>query len=288
MARGGNLGALDVPVDYTRFGLRYRYSGDLLDCRSYEGFSGSPCVATLSYAVLDSIPSDLPPNTVPANPDGESPQLRNLATLASFCGILTRHYSDENVSDAHGAVSRYSVCDAALRLCARRADDRASSLRAARLGGAVDRLRQHSSPPRRLSGNRLLARGADSGKQRPCGTRIRRLLNALGSSTLVQSAWPLTATRPVSTISGIHPLSRRSGRVAPVRHRRAAAQSRVWCSTRPSDRRGARLGLHRRDRTWPASSSVTSSPLLLSRRPAGANEGVPRYVPNSVILTCAN
>jgi hypothetical protein len=110
MARGGNLGALDAPIDYTRFGVRYRYAADLLDCRSYKGFSGSPCVATLSYAVVDSVASDLPPNTVPANPDGSEPQLRNLATLASFCGILTQHYSDENSCDAHGAVSRYGVC----------------------------------------------------------------------------------------------------------------------------------------------------------------------------------
>jgi hypothetical protein len=42
MARTASVGAYDVPIDKVENGQRYRYHADLLDCRSYKGFSGSP------------------------------------------------------------------------------------------------------------------------------------------------------------------------------------------------------------------------------------------------------
>jgi hypothetical protein len=111
MARAGNVGAVEVPIrTYDEFGdIQYRYDADLVDCRSYKGFSGSPCLATLSYAVLDR-PAQIPPALLPRHEDGSPVELRNLATIAAFCGIITRHYGDEAAADAEGAVSRFGVC----------------------------------------------------------------------------------------------------------------------------------------------------------------------------------
>ena len=108
MARTGTIGAYDVVIEKTENGHRYSYNADLLDCRSYKGFSGSPCLGTLTYAVIDR-PVPLPAG-VPLNPDGSEPKLVRTASLASFCGMLTSHYSDEQAVDADGAVSRYGVC----------------------------------------------------------------------------------------------------------------------------------------------------------------------------------
>jgi hypothetical protein len=111
MARSGYVGAVGVPITtHDEFGhVQYRYDGDLLDCRSYKGFSGSPCLAQTTYAVLDSDP-ELPAPLWPKRDDGSPVDLRNVATVAGFCGIITRHYGDETASDADGAVSRFGVC----------------------------------------------------------------------------------------------------------------------------------------------------------------------------------
>jgi hypothetical protein len=111
MARSGSIGAVNVPIT-TRdeFGnIRYRYEADLVDCRSYKGFSGSPCLALLSYAALDTSPR-VPQATAPRHPDGSLMDLRNLVTTSAFCGILTRHYGDDEAPAAEGAVSRFGVC----------------------------------------------------------------------------------------------------------------------------------------------------------------------------------
>jgi hypothetical protein len=103
MARGATLGALDIPINVDG----YRYTGDLVDCRSYGGFSGSPCFSTLSYAVPGAAASPLPRELVPRRTDGSEIPLSPLGSVAAFCGIFTAHYSDKNPSD--GIVSRYGV-----------------------------------------------------------------------------------------------------------------------------------------------------------------------------------
>ena len=103
MGRPANLGALDVSIVKDD----YRYLADLVDCRSYRGFSGSPCVSTMPYAVLDGDSVELPPFTQPESDDGTTPTLGRISHVALFCGIFTAHYSDETA--AEGVVSRYGV-----------------------------------------------------------------------------------------------------------------------------------------------------------------------------------
>ena len=62
MARSGTLGSPPVeivkgPTPQNR--THYKYQANLVDCRSYGGFSGSPCYAVLQYANL-SEPADMP------------------------------------------------------------------------------------------------------------------------------------------------------------------------------------------------------------------------------------
>lgn len=93
MARSGTLGTIDVPIEKTDNGRQYRYSGDLVDCRSYGGFSGSPCFSVLNYAALDT-PAKVPDEFVPVRADGSRPELVPVAAVASFCGVFVAHYDD--------------------------------------------------------------------------------------------------------------------------------------------------------------------------------------------------
>lgn len=102
MGRPANLGALNAQPRHDD----YHYRAHLVDCRSYEGFSGSPCVATVSYAILDDVPVE-PPAGAPQRADGSYLTLGKIASLARFCGIFTAHYSDPIA--AEGVISRYGV-----------------------------------------------------------------------------------------------------------------------------------------------------------------------------------
>jgi hypothetical protein len=102
MGRSASLGALDVPIVKDD----YAYQADLVDCRSYGGFSGSPCFSTMAYAILDK-PVTLPAPFTPLREDGSMVKLGQVSHVASFCGIFTAHYTDEGVAD--GVVSRYGV-----------------------------------------------------------------------------------------------------------------------------------------------------------------------------------
>ncbi len=103
MGRAATLGALDVPIEKDD----YSYTADLVDCRSYRGFSGSPCVSTMTYVMWDSEATGLPPGSVPPRADGSPQRLGTTASIARFCGMFTAHYSDE--ASAGGVVSRYGV-----------------------------------------------------------------------------------------------------------------------------------------------------------------------------------
>ncbi len=102
MARGATVGALEVPVSIGG----YSYHADLVDCRSYGGFSGSPCFSTLSFAVTDQKAKALPEELVPRRADGSEIPLSPLGSVAAFCGIFTAHYADKAPD---GIVSRYGV-----------------------------------------------------------------------------------------------------------------------------------------------------------------------------------
>ncbi|MGA2453136.1 MAG: hypothetical protein ABSG93_06405 [Solirubrobacteraceae bacterium] len=104
MARAGNIGNLEVPIEKTYDTHTYRYTGHLLDCRSYDGFSGSPCFVQTLYATDTAVASDRPLQAR----NGTPPTLRALAWTATFAGLFTAHYTDED-ANPEGLPSRYGV-----------------------------------------------------------------------------------------------------------------------------------------------------------------------------------
>lgn len=106
--RSGTLAALDVdgvPHD------DYEQPVDVVDCRSYKGFSGSPCLVEFRFAKLNEMPPDqLPWAGVPEEmwAGGEEvPRLGGIASFALVCGMFIRHFSDDEA--AGGVTSRYGV-----------------------------------------------------------------------------------------------------------------------------------------------------------------------------------
>lgn len=93
MARSGTLGTIDIPIEKQVRGRSYSYRADLVDCRSYDGFSGSPCFSVMYYAALN-MPVSVPDDFVPALADGSRPDLVQVAALALFCGVFVAHYDD--------------------------------------------------------------------------------------------------------------------------------------------------------------------------------------------------
>ena len=107
MVRGGVVGTPAIPIKKTN--PDYEYNGHLVDCRSYDGFSGSPCYAELEYPVLNKIVK--PP--IPWGPELEVPQDNEYGDFVSFvllAGMFTAHYDDEDSEDnPENAASRYGV-----------------------------------------------------------------------------------------------------------------------------------------------------------------------------------
>lgn len=93
MARSGTLGTIDVPIEKEERGRSYAYRADLVDCRSYNGFSGSPCFSALEYAALN-MPFEVPDDLAGALPHGSRPDLVQVAVIARYCGIFVAHYDD--------------------------------------------------------------------------------------------------------------------------------------------------------------------------------------------------
>jgi hypothetical protein len=98
MVRTGALGASH------QWGIKhdgdYDYPAHLVDCRSYGGFSGSPCFVNLSYAALE------PGGVVPhLPPPGEMPPLGRLYHVSVLCGMFTEHLTEK----LPGFISRYGV-----------------------------------------------------------------------------------------------------------------------------------------------------------------------------------
>jgi hypothetical protein len=102
MLRAGTIGAVDeigVPVS------PYDYPCHLVDCRSYGGFSGSPC-----FLVKD-IP-DLRPSGWPL-PDPFGPPVGGIpgstTHLVIFTGMFTAHFTDDDDHLPGHVTSRYGV-----------------------------------------------------------------------------------------------------------------------------------------------------------------------------------
>jgi len=97
MARSGTLGAVDQPDIEHEDG--YKYTAHLADCRSYGGFSGSPCFIELPHPTLTSKePAIAPPESV--GPVGR------IVYLHLLCGMFTSHLERPMPGDA---VSRLGV-----------------------------------------------------------------------------------------------------------------------------------------------------------------------------------
>jgi hypothetical protein len=111
MARTGAIATVKVPIVKPEPPKQpvYEYEAALLDCRSYAGFSGSPCFVTQTITMLDE-PLPRPPE-VPTRPDGSDPELRAHGHYALMAGIFTAHYTDEGDEETNPAalISRYGV-----------------------------------------------------------------------------------------------------------------------------------------------------------------------------------
>lgn len=107
MARSGTIGALfqdGIPHSHGK----YTFDAHLVDCRSYRGFSGSPCVAEFAFPVLD---ASWGPTWIPGagtNKDEGRP-MGGMQYYTVLCGMFTSHFSVEDRPDANGAASRYGV-----------------------------------------------------------------------------------------------------------------------------------------------------------------------------------
>lgn len=98
MVRSGTIGALDLEGLPHEHG--YEYPTHLVDCRSYAGFSGSPCFAQLIRANLTAQSVGGLPAEAAQIPMGD------LEYFVFLAGVFTAHLSDKAKS---GATSLYGV-----------------------------------------------------------------------------------------------------------------------------------------------------------------------------------
>jgi hypothetical protein len=87
----------------------YDYWGCLLDCRSYGGFSGSPCFGEELLPILNREDEPILPVEEVA-PGDEPPRFGPLLSVNPLIGIFVAHYTDEgDETNPENAVSRYGV-----------------------------------------------------------------------------------------------------------------------------------------------------------------------------------
>jgi len=98
MLRGGTVGAVDQEgIDHAG---GYVYPAHLVDCRSYEGFSGSPCFLVSEFSRIDE-PFKFPEAFRP-----DVGVFGDTMPLYALAGMFTEHLDDERPD---GRVSRYGV-----------------------------------------------------------------------------------------------------------------------------------------------------------------------------------
>jgi hypothetical protein len=100
MARTGTIGALDQQGIAHKGG--YTYSAHLVDCRSYGGFSGSPCFLELKYAGLTPTSDSLAPTPT----DWEPVPMGDIQYFVTLCGMFTEHLEDNPPGEV---ATRYGV-----------------------------------------------------------------------------------------------------------------------------------------------------------------------------------
>lgn len=106
LARSGTIAGIALPdLD---LGDTYSYVAHLVDCRSYEGFSGSPCFLATSYAVSS---VTMEPPLIHRRP-GELAQesISPLLHISLPCGMFTAHYDEPLAArKPRREVSKYGI-----------------------------------------------------------------------------------------------------------------------------------------------------------------------------------
>lgn len=101
MVRSGTIGAVDQQdIDHDP-DYDYDYTAHLVDCRSYGGFSGSPCFLELPYPGLE------PKAPAPFPPDPSDPPIGRMQYMHLLCGMFAEHFDD--ATDAMKARSHLGV-----------------------------------------------------------------------------------------------------------------------------------------------------------------------------------
>lgn len=104
MARSGTFGALyQEGLDHPGAG-GYEYPAHLVDCRTYNGFSGSPCYAVYAFPVLVPLDYHLLPDIPRSAEEMEQPR-RSIDYHSLFCGMVTWHLTERKSATA----SQYGV-----------------------------------------------------------------------------------------------------------------------------------------------------------------------------------
>jgi hypothetical protein len=110
MARTGTTAVLGFPYDQfsKQKQKRYAYKSHLVDCRSYGGFSGSPCFIRQDFAIVNErVPT---PEHAPLKDDGTPKELAPIGYQTLLAGLFTAHVSDEgDMSNPLDLVSRYGI-----------------------------------------------------------------------------------------------------------------------------------------------------------------------------------
>jgi hypothetical protein len=101
MARSGIIGALDQ-TGILHEGS-YTYTAHLADCRSYGGFSGSPCF--VAYPIINLEAYTLP-SALKISPSELPNEIGSISYLHLLCGMFTQHLNSKN---ADRIVSRTGV-----------------------------------------------------------------------------------------------------------------------------------------------------------------------------------
>jgi len=104
MVRSGTIGAVDqAGLKFDAF-PQFDYPCHLVDCRSYNGFSGSPCFLGKEYPDLRESVWPLT-DEFPAHTD----HLGTMAYVIIFAGMFTSHFSDSDDHEPGKVTSRYGV-----------------------------------------------------------------------------------------------------------------------------------------------------------------------------------
>lgn len=100
MVRSGTIGAPNQTG--IKFQGGWQYETHLVDCRSYGGFSGSPCFLELPVPEIE--PDPHPPSFLP-----EGKKYGRMGWHAMFVGMFTAHLTDAPQEDDDTPHSRYGV-----------------------------------------------------------------------------------------------------------------------------------------------------------------------------------